>query len=402
MSQIKQPVPVIADAVAAALGGAPSAALHVPTFAGNEWGYVKECIDTGWVSSAGEFVNRFERAVAEYTGAPYAIATVNGTAALHMALMLAGVGRPVGALGGGDASPDAQDEVLMPALTFVATANAVAYTGAVPHFVDVDPTTFGVHPQALAAYAQHAFERRGGRLVNRKTGRRVSALIVMHAFGHPADLAGLQGLCREWDIPLIEDAAESLGSFYQGRHTGTFGRLGVLSFNGNKIITTGGGGMILTADPELAAAAKHLTTTAKLPHAWEYVHDRVGYNYRLPNINAALGVAQMERLPQLLAAKRKLFERYRAAFEGIQGVTILREPPDGQSNYWLNALVLDEALADQRDPLLKALSDAGFQVRPIWQPMHLLPMYRDCPRMDLPVTESLARRVINLPSSAHL
>lgn len=363
-------------------------ALHEPCFAGNEWAYIKDCLDSGWVSSAGNYVTRFEQMLAEFTGAAHAVATVNGTAALHICLLLAGV-RP-------------GDEVLLPALTFVATANAVSYCGAVPHFVDSAPDTLGVDPRKLADYLQDIAELRDGNCYNRITGRRISVLLPVHTFGHPVNLDPLLELCRKYRLLLVEDAAEALGSLYKGRHVGTFGKLAALSFNGNKIITTGGGGAILTGDPELARLAKHLTTTAKLPHPWEFYHDRVGYNYRLPNINAALGCAQLEKLPELINKKRALAEKYSRAFAGLRGVSFFTEPPFARSNYWLNALLLDEARAGLQDMLLEETNRRGIQTRPAWRLMPELPMYRDCPAMDLVVAQSLARRVINIPSSAVL
>jgi len=363
-------------------------ALHQPEFAGNEWAYVKECIDTGWVSSVGAYVDRFERMLAEICGVRHAVAVVNGTAALHVALMLAGV--------------RSGDEVLVPALTFVATANAVHYLGAVPHFVDACPDRLGLDPAALERWLEQVAEITPDGARNRLTGRRLAAVVPMHAFGHPVDMDGLAAVAARFGIAVVEDAAESLGSSYRGRPCGTLGRLAALSFNGNKIVTTGGGGAILTDDPVLAARAKHLTTTAKQPHRWEFVHDEIGFNYRLPNLNAALGCAQLERLPHMLARKRVLAERYVQAFAGMAGLRVVTEPMGDRSNYWLNAVVLDEENEDRRDHLLGAACDAGFQVRPAWRPMHLLPMYGDCPRAPLPVAEALGRRLINLPSSAIL
>ena len=372
------------------LGHAPRPIpLHIPNLGGNCAKYVQECIDTGWVSSVGSYVTRFEEDIAAYTGAKYAIAVSTGTAGLHIALLMAGVER--------------DDEVLCPSLTFVATANAIHYCAAVPHFVEVERVSLGVDAAAIDAYLGGVAERRDdGCCYNKQTGARIRALVGMHAFGHPFDLPGVQTLCEKWGIVLIEDAAESLGSFYGQQHTGTFARVGVLSFNGNKIMTTGGGGMILTHDDELGPWAKHVTTTAKQPHRWRYFHDQVGYNYRLPNINAALGCAQLEQLDGLLESKRALAQRYIDAFAEVEGASLLAEPEGTRSNYWLNALVLDELLADQRDELLAALCDDKLLARPIWDPMHTLPMYEACPRMPLPVTEDMARRVINLPSSAGL
>ncbi len=374
----------IVEAIRSVIGSEP-AALHEPRFAGNEWTYLKECLDSTYVSSVGKFVDRFEADLAAYTGARHAVAVVNGTAALHVALLLAGVREG--------------DEVLVPALTFVATANAVTYCGATPHFVDSEERTLGLDPRALREYLQGIVEIRSGLCVNRSTGRVIRALVPMHTFGHPVDIDGALAVAEDFHLALVEDAAESLGSTVHGRHTGTFGRLGILSFNGNKTITTGGGGAILTDNPELARRAKHLTTTAKVPHRWDFVHDEIGYNYRLPNINAALGCAQLEHLPNLLAAKRRLFECYQAAFTKVPQARIVVEPVACQSNYWLQALLLDESAAMQRDAILAVTNDAGLMTRPPWKPMHRLAPYLNCPRMDLSVTESLERRLINLPSS---
>jgi aminotransferase in exopolysaccharide biosynthesis len=362
--------------------------LHEPVFKGNEWDYVKQCFDTGWVSTAGAFVDRFEEDLATFTGAKHVVATVNGTSALHIALLLAGV-KP-------------GDEVLTPALTFVATANAVSYCGATPHFVDSEERTLGIAPQALREYLQGITEIRGGQCINRNTGCVIRALVPMHTFGHPVDIEGVLAVARDFQLSLVEDAAESLGSTYQERHTGTFGLMGILSFNGNKTITTGGGGAVLTNDEELAKRVKHLTTTAKVPHRWGYVHDETAYNYRLPNINAALGCAQLEQLDGILDAKRKLFERYNAAFANVPQMSIIAEPAGCRSNYWLQSLLLDETVSNERDTLLATTNDAGLMTRPVWTLMHRLAPYRECPKMELPVAESLETRLINLPSSSHL
>jgi perosamine synthetase len=292
--------------------------------------------------------------------------------------------------------------VIVPALTFVATANAVQYLGAVPHFADSEETTLGLDPRALRDWLKSVAEPTGNAYRNRHTGRRLRALVPMHAFGHPCDLEGLLAVAYDYRLALVEDAAESLGGRYQAQHTGTFGLLGTLSFNGNKIITTGGGGAILTNDQRLADHAKHLTTTAKLPHRWNYVHDEVGYNFRMPNLNAALGCAQLEQLPGFLASKRRLFERYQEAFADIDKVRLMREPSGCESNYWLQTLVLSGAVADQRDAILQATNDAGLMTRPAWRLMHKLEPYKECPRAPLPVAESLERRIVNLPSSAGL
>lgn len=368
--------------------GPGAALLHQPLFAGNESRYVQQCIETGWVSSAGSFVTQFEEHLCRFTGAAHAIAVVNGTAALHIALMLAGV--------------DRDSEVLMPSLTFVATANAAAYCGAVPHFCDVSINTLGIDAGRLDDHLGLMCELRPGGCINHRTGRRISAIVPMHTFGHPVNLNKLLEVAAKWRIPVVEDAAESLGSYYHQRHTGTFGLLGILSFNGNKTVTTGAGGAIITNDRALADRARHITTTAKVPHAWEYVHDVVGYNYRMPNLNAALGCAQLEKLPELLDRKRRLAHAYAEAFTGLEGLSLMREPPDCKSNYWLNALMLDRADFSLRDELLATLNAAGLQSRPIWRPMHQLPMYRNCPQMSLSTTEDLAARIVNIPSSPGL
>jgi perosamine synthetase len=382
---------ILTDQVVAALRsviGNKSAVLHEPSFSGNEWLYLKECLDSTFVSSVGKFVDRFEADLATFTGAKHAVAIVNGTAALHIALKLAGV--------------STGDEVLIPALTFVATANAVAYCGATPHFVDSDERTLGVDAVKLRDYLTHNTEQRAGQCINRATEKIIRALVPMHTFGHPSDMDGLMAVAHDFNLALVEDAAESLGSYYHGRHTGTFGLMGTLSFNGNKTITTGGGGAILTDDAEIARHAKHLTTTAKLQHAWEYRHDEIGYNYRMPNINAALGCAQLEQLPSMLKAKRELFQRYQAAFATVSGISLMAEPAQCQSNYWLQTLLLDSEYADQRDILLQATNDAGFMTRPAWILMHELVPFRECPRMDLAGAKSLVQCLINIPSSATL
>jgi perosamine synthetase len=361
--------------------------LHEPQFGGNEWAYVKECIDTGWVSSVGKFVDRFEQDLAAYTGVKHAVAVVNGTAALHVCLLLV------------DVKPG--DEVLMPALTFIATANAVSYCGAVPHFVDSSIATLGLDPLKLQAYLEDIAEMRDGFCFNRQTGRRIKAVVPMHTFGHPVDLDALEALCERYNLALVEDAAESLGSYYKGVHTGNRGRVSALSFNGNKVITTGGGGAILTNDSVLGKLAKHLTTTAKVPHKWSFAHDQVGFNYRLPNINAALGCAQLEQLPDFILAKRRLAQAYQAAFAGMNGVSVFVEPEFARSNYWLNALLLDRDCAEQRDDLLALSNAQNIMTRPVWTLMHKLEMFKSCPRMqDLSIAEDIERRLINIPSSA--
>lgn len=378
----------VIEALRRAVPGQQAAALHEPEFGGREWVLVKECLDTGWVSSVGAYVSRFERMLADITGAANVIAVVNGTAALHIALLVAGVERG--------------NEVLMPALTFVATANAVAYLGAVPHFLESEERTLGVDPTKLADYLGDIAEMRDGICCNRTTGARIAAIVPVHIFGHPVDMDPILDLADRYKLSVIEDAAEALGTRYKGRSAGTLGRLGTLSFNGNKIVTTGGGGAVLTADRSLADRIRHLTTTAKRPHAWVFDHDEVGFNYRMPNLNAALGCAQLEQLPRFLIAKRALAETYQRAFSGVDGVAVFEEPGFAESNYWLNALLLDEPLARSRDNVLEATNANGFGARPPWTLMHRLPMYQSCPRMDLATTEALVERIINLPSSAKL
>lgn len=371
-----------------ASGGTP-VSLHEPSFKGNEWDYVKECLDTGWVSSVGKFVDRFEQELASYTGVKHAIAVVNGTAALHVCLKLVGV--------------EQGDEVLVPTLTFVATANAVSYCGAIPHFVDSCETTLGLDPQKLDLYLKEIAEIRPAGCFNKRTGRRIKAVMPMHTFGHPVDLDPLVEVCRHYRLELVEDAAESLGSYYKGKHTGNWGKASALSFNGNKVITTGGGGAILTNDEELGKLAKHLTTTARVSHKWSFIHDQIGYNYRLPNINAALGCAQLEQLPGFIKNKRSLAEHYRQAFAGIDGIRFFTEPGFAQSNYWLNVLLLNSNFVDQHDFLLDTTNSQGIMTRPAWTLMHELKMYKSCPQMDgLDTAKDIERRLINIPSSANL
>jgi perosamine synthetase len=356
--------------------------LHRPVFEGNEKRYLIDCIDSNFVSSVGAKVTEFEQQVAAFTGAKYAIATVNGTAALHVALQLAGVGR--------------DDEVITQALTFIATCNALSYAGAHPVFVDVDRDTLGLSPSALRRWLQANAQMRDGSAYNRGTGRRIAACVPMHTFGFPLRIREIVAVCDEYGIPVVEDAAESLGSYVEGRHTGTFGKLATLSFNGNKVITTGGGGMIVTDDEAIAKRAKHLTTTAKIPHPYEFVHDEVGYNYRLPNLNAALGCAQMERLPAMLAIKAEVSARYREFFAGT-GVRFVEPQPGTKANWWLNAIVLGSEA--ERDDFLQYTNAQGVMTRPIWRLMSRLPMFAHCQHDGLENSYWLEARVVNLPSS---
>ena len=377
----------IITALRSALGGG-NFALHEPHFAANEQRYVQECIASTYVSSTGAYVDRFERELAAHTGARRAVAVMNGTAALQVAMRLAGV--------------QANDEVIVPVLTFVATANAVHYLGAIPHFADCHPSTLGLDPLALREWLLVIAEPAGDSYRNRYSGRRLRAMLPMHTFGHPCHIDELLAVAHDYRLVVVEDAAESLGSLYQGQHTGTFGLLGALSFNGNKVITTGGGGAVLTNDERLADQAKHLTTTAKLAHRWDYDHDEIGYNFRMPNLNAALGCAQLEQLAGFVASKRRLFERYRETFIDVDGVHLMEEPSGCKSNYWLQTLILDDSIAGQRDEILQATNDAGLMTRPAWRLMHQLEPYKDYPRAPVPFAESLAKRLINLPSSAGL
>ena len=367
--------------------GWTTAALHEPSFSGNEWSYVKECLDTGWVSTAGRYVGEFESRLASYTGARHAIAVVNGTAALHACLKLAGVSR--------------DDEVLSPSLTFIATANAISYCDAHPHFVDSAQNTLGIDPRALDAYLRDIAEVRGEDCFNRRTGARIRAVVPMHTFGHPVDMDLLLEVAERFRIVVVEDAAESLGTLYKGRHTGNHGLLSALSFNGNKIVTTGGGA-ILTNNDTVAKNARHITTTARVAHRWSFLHDTVGYNYRMPNLNAALGCAQMEKLSESVGLKRELAARYQRELAEISGLTVFREPEFGRSNYWLNVMILSPALAGLRDSLLQALNDDGLMARPVWTLMHELPMFKGCQRMPLPVAEQLSACIVNIPSSPFL
>ena len=356
--------------------------LHAPLFQGREIAYVTETIKTTFVSSVGSYVDRFERDVESYTGSPRAVATVNGTSALHVALKLAGV--------------KAGDLVITQALTFVATCNAIAYCNAEPVFIDVDRDTLGLSPAALQAWLEeNAFVDDDGQCRTNSDKRAIKACVPMHTFGHPVDLDALVQVSARWGLYLVEDAAESLGSFYKGKHTGTFGEVGVLSFNGNKIITTGGGGMILT-DESTGAIAKHLTTTAKQPHPYEYVHDDIGYNYRLPNLNAALGCAQLEQLESFIESKRELAKAYQEELVGSE-LQFVSEPKGCHSNYWLNAVICNDL--NHRDWLLDSTNSRGIMTRPIWALMNHLPMYRDSIRGDLSNSEWLEARVVNLPSS---
>ncbi|EOW9249445.1 LegC family aminotransferase [Vibrio cholerae] len=356
--------------------------LHAPTFAGNEKTYVMETIDSTFVSSVGKYVDEFERKMEAFTGTPRAVATVNGTAALHAALYMAGVER--------------DDLVITQALTFVATCNALYHMGAEPVFVDVSPVSLGLCPKAVESYLVEHAELTERGCVHKKTGKRIKALVPMHTFGHPVELDELVAVCRKWALVLVEDAAESLGSFYKGKHTGTIGEFGAVSFNGNKIITTGGGGMVLCTTEESGKHTKHVTTTAKVPHPYEFFHNEPGFNYRMPNLNAALGCAQMEVLGRYLEQKRQLASQYQVFFSGSDARFVV-EPDYAKSNYWLNSVICADA--QQRNEILKQTNEVGVMTRPIWQLMHRLPMFENALRGDLSYSEFVEAHLINLPST---
>lgn len=360
--------------------------LSVPVFSGNEKKYLNECIDTTFVSSVGKFVDRFETDMASYTKSSKAVVCVSGTNALHLAMVLTGVER--------------DDEVLTQALTFIATCNAISYIGAHPVFIDVDRSTLGMSDTALIQWLDENAEIRNGECFNRHTGRRIKACVPMHTFGHPVKIDRILEICNSYSIVLIEDAAESIGSLYMGKHTGTFGKVGVLSFNGNKTITTGGGGMLLFQDEELGAYAKHLSTQAKVPHRWEFVHDHIGYNYRMPNINAALGCAQLEHIEEYVENKRNTASRYAEFFKDIPDIDFFSEPENSRSNYWLNAIIFKDKQSQQ--DFLAYSNDHGVMTRPAWEIMNRLPMFKNCQHDSLENTIWLVDRIVNIPSSVNL
>jgi perosamine synthetase len=359
--------------------------LHAPVFRGNEKKYLEECIDTTFVSSVGKFVDRFEEMTRQYTGAAKAVVCDNGTNALHMALLLSGV--------------DIGDEVITQPITFIATANAISYSRAYPAFIDVDKDTLGLSPEKLDFFFKHftTFDPSQKSIINKVTKRRISACVPMHTFGHPCRIGEIISVCDRYNIPVIEDAAESIGSMYKGKHTGTFGKLGIISYNGNKTITTGGGGMILTNDDELGSRAKHLTTQAKIPHRWEYAHDAIGYNYRMPNLNAALGCAQMEQLDGFIASKREIASKYEEFFRSFNDITFFTEPHDTVSNYWLNVVLLENK--EEKEKFLEITNSNGVMTRPVWKLMNKLEMFKDSFSSDLANAEWLGDRIVNIPSS---
>lgn len=377
----------IIDAIRRVLGDGDYA-LHEPCLSEIDHTTIQDCLNSGFVSSVGQYVDAFEHELAKYTGAKHSIAVVNGTTALHLALLCAGV-KP-------------QHEVITSSLTFIGTANAISHAGAIPHFVDVEESTFGIDPVKLRAYLSENTIATPNGLINKHSGNKISAMVPVHIFGHPCQIAGLTQIANEFGLALIEDAAEALGSFFKGQHTGTFGRAGILSFNGNKIITTGGGGAILTDDDEFASLAKHLSTTAKVIGTVQSDHDAIGYNYRLPNINAALGCAQLSKLDDYLASKKKLARRYDETFSTLTDIQFIGAPEQCSSNFWLQTIRLPGADQDKLHEVIGCLNKAGLGARPIWKPLHTTTPYHECPRDSLPITELLAKQLINLPSSAGL
>lgn len=359
--------------------------LHEPRFIGNDRKYVLDAIDSTFVSSVGQYVDRFEKMMCEITGARYAVAVVNGTAALHVALLLTGVER--------------EDEVITQGLSFIATVNAITYCGASPIFLDVDKQSMGLSVESVRKFLEKNTRQENGNCINVNTGKRIKAVVPMHTFGHPMQIDDMVSLCSAHSIPVIEDAAESLGSYYKGQHTGTFGRLGAFSFNGNKTVTCGGGGAIVTNNKELAVKAKHITTTAKIPHSWEYVHDSIGFNYRMPNLNAALACAQLENLENFVASKRNLAKLY-AEFCKSYNLDFVMEQNECKSNYWLNAIRLTDR--NERNSCLQELNDSGVMCRPIWTLLFKMPMFAQCYRDEQENAQWLEDRVVNFPSSVRV
>lgn len=359
--------------------------LHEPIFVGNEKKYLNQCIDTGFVSYKGKFVTIFENKISKYTRSKFAVPIINGTSALHILLKIYNI--------------NSKNEVILPSISFVATANAVLYCNATPNFVDSEMTTLGIDPKKLRNYLLNITRIKKGKCINKKTGKVIKALIAVHVFGIPCKILELKKICKEFNLILIEDAAEAIGSFYKGKHLGLFGDSAILSFNGNKTITTGAGGFILTKNKKIAKLAQHLTTTAKLKHKWEYLHDQIGYNYRMSNVNAAVGCAQLENITKILKAKRKNFLHYKNFFKKEKDFFLLDEPHESKSNFWLVALILKKPNLKLKNSILSYLYKKGYECRPIWKPLHTLAMFKKSPRDSLLVTEKIYKSVINLPSS---
>ena len=358
--------------------------LHEPLFKGNEKKYLKKCIETGYVSYIGKYVNTFERKISKYTGSKNAVALVNGTCALHILLKYFNVG--------------INDEVILPSITFVATANSVAYCKALPHFVDIEKETLGICPEKLEEYLKKIAIKKKGYCINMKTGRKIRVLIAVHVFGVPCKILEIKKICKMYNIKLIEDAAGAMGSFLKGKHLGNFSQAGVISFNGNKTITCGGGAVIITENKKLASKIRHLSTTAKKKHPWEYIHDEIGYNYRMTNLNAAIGCAQLENINRIISAKRKNFFLYKRLFKKNKDVQIIQEPNYSKTNYWLITLIIKKN-KKLKNQVLKELNQSGFQGRSIWKPLHTLKIFEKCPRGKLKNTMDIYNRAINLPSS---
>ena len=358
--------------------------LHEPLFKGNEKKYLKKCIETGYVSYIGKYVNTFERKISKYTGSKNAVALINGTCALHILLKYFNVG--------------INDEVILPSITFVATANSVAYCKALPHFVDIEKETLGICPEKLEEYLKKIAIKKKGYCINKKTGRKIRVLIAVHVFGVPCKILEIKKICKMYNIKLIEDAAGAMGSFLKGKHLGNFSQAGVISFNGNKTITCGGGAVIITENKKLASKIRHLSTTAKKKHPWEYIHDEIGYNYRMTNLNAAIGCAQLENINRIISAKRKNFFLYKRLFKKNKDVQIIQEPNYSKTNYWLITLIIKKN-KKLKNQVLKKLNQSGFQGRSIWKPLHTLKIFEKCPRGKLKNTMDIYNRAINLPSS---
>ncbi len=362
--------------------------LHEPYLGENEKRYLKKCIESGYVSYLGEYVVNFEKKITDFTGAKYAITTNSGTSALHLACRLLEI--------------DKNCEVLMPALSFIAPANAITYMNGTPHFVDIEEETLGIDPQKLRNYLRKITSITKSGCINKKTKKIIKAIMVIHAYGHPARIQEIVRIANEFKIKVIEDAAESLGSFFKNKHTGLFGDIGILSFNGNKVITTGGGGALLTKSKEFYEKAKHLSTQAKVKHKWEYIHDDIGYNFRMPNINAAIGCSQFDKISKLISYKRKLARKYEMIFRNLDNVKFFKEPKQSISNYWLNTIIIEKNFKSIRNDLLKRLHNNGYQARPLWEPLNRLKMYKTCPSDNLDVTNDIVSRTINLPSGYNI